>query len=203
MLPGELLTPCVRERDSVPKEDLRGWRGAHTDAGSQAHRSRREDGREQGDGQPAGAGGGESGRESPAGGRGARVPEVPLAFAALDGLPGSEHAGERSEREDVIGLVLSPPPPRRQPPLLSVGSQLRHTGRVRSRQSREREKHQAWPSSWVQLPERQFPAASEVGRWDRERLRCGECDAWLRDLRACLPRAPLGLLERLLIQFPD
>ena len=37
----------------------------------------------------------------------------------------------------------------------------------------------------------------------RERLRCGEWDAWLRDLRACLPRAPPGLLERRLIQFLD
>ena len=40
-----------------------------------------------------------------------------------------------------------------------------------------------------------------MGRWARERLQCGEWDAWLRDLRACLPRAPPGLLERRLIQF--
>ena len=53
------------------------------------------------------------------------------------------------------------------------------------------------------LPEGQFPAESVVGRWARERLQCGEWDAWLRDLRACLPRAPPGLLEPWLIQFLD
>ena len=56
---------------------------------------------------------------------------------------------------------------------------------------------------WVQLPERQFPAVSEVGRWAQERLWCGECDVWLRNLRACLPRALPGVLERRLIQFPE
>ena len=55
----------------------------------------------------------------------------------------------------------------------------------------------------MRLPERQLPAESAVGRWARERLRCGEWDAWLHDLRACLPRAPPGLLERRLIQFLD
>ena len=34
-------------------------------------------------------------------------------------------------------------------------------------------------------------------------MRCGEWDAWLRNLRACLPRAPPGLLERRLIHFVD
>ena len=56
---------------------------------------------------------------------------------------------------------------------------------------------------WVRLPERQFPAVLEVGRWARERLRCGEWDVWLRNLRACLPRALPGVLERRLIQFPE
>ena len=55
----------------------------------------------------------------------------------------------------------------------------------------------------MRLPERQFPAASEVGRWARERLRCGAWDAWLRNRRACLPRAPLGLSERRLIQIRE
>ena len=55
----------------------------------------------------------------------------------------------------------------------------------------------------MRLPERQFPAESEVGRRAQERLQCSEWDAWLRDLRACLPRAPPGLLERHLIQFLD
>ena len=40
----------------------------------------------------------------------------------------------------------------------------------------ERGRQQAWQGSWVRLPERQFPAASEVGRWAWERLRCGEWD---------------------------
>ena len=55
----------------------------------------------------------------------------------------------------------------------------------------------------MRLPERRFPAESEVGRWARERLRCGEWDAWLRNLCACPPRAPAGLLERRVIQFLD
>ena len=53
----------------------------------------------------------------------------------------------------------------------------------------------------MRLPERQFPAASELGQWVRERLQTGEWDAWLCSLRACLPRAPPGLLERRLLQF--
>ena len=55
----------------------------------------------------------------------------------------------------------------------------------------------------MRLPERQFPAESAVGRWARERLRCGEWDVWLRELRTCLPRAPPGLLERRFIEFLD
>ena len=55
----------------------------------------------------------------------------------------------------------------------------------------------------MRLPERQFPAVLEVGRWARERLRCGEWDAWLRNLHACLPRGPPGLVERRLTQFLD
>ena len=55
----------------------------------------------------------------------------------------------------------------------------------------------------MRLPKRQFPAKSAVGWWAWERLQCGEWDAWLRDLRACLPRAPPGLLERRFIQFMD
>ena len=55
----------------------------------------------------------------------------------------------------------------------------------------------------MRLPERQFPAMWEVGRWARERLPCGGWDEWLRNLRACIPTAPPGLLERRLIQFLD
>ena len=47
-------------------------------------------------------------------------------------------------------------------------------------------------------PSGSFP---KVGRWAREHLQCGDGDLWLRNLHACLPRAPPGLLERRLIQF--
>ena len=100
-------------------------------------------------------------------------------------------------------LSPPPPPPHRQAPPLSVGSESRHTGRVRSRRSWERGKQHDRPGLWVRLPERQFLAESEVGWWAQERLQCGEWDAWLRGLRACLPRVPPGLLERRLIQFLD
>ena len=66
-------------------------------------------------------------------------------------------------------------PPRLQAPLLSGGSELRHTGRVWSRWPWERGRQQARPGLWVRLPERQFPAVSEVGRWARDRW--GEWDA--------------------------
>ena len=100
-------------------------------------------------------------------------------------------------------LMPSPPPTRRQAPPPSVGSGSLHTGRVRSRRSWESGRRQDQLGFWVRLPERRFPAALAVsmGRWARERLRCGEWDAWLRELCTCLPRAPLGLLERRLIQF--
>ena len=53
------------------------------------------------------------------------------------------------------------------------------------------------------VAERQFPTVSEMGRLARERLRCGEWDAWLRNLHAFLPKARPSLLERRLIQFLD
>ena len=55
----------------------------------------------------------------------------------------------------------------------------------------------------MRLLERQFLAGSEVGQWARERLRRGEWDVWLRNLRAYLPRAPPGSLDRRLIQYLD
>ena len=108
------------------------------------------------------------------------------------------------DRENVIDVDAEPPPPpRRQAPPLSVGFGSRHTGLVQSHRSWERGRQQDRPGLWVRLPERQFPAKSAVVRWAGERLRCSEWDAWVRDLRACLPRAPPGLLERRLIQFLD
>ena len=50
---------------------------------------------------------------------------------------------------------------------------------------------------------RQLAAVSEVDLWARGPLRCGEWDVWLRNMPACLPRAPPGLLERRLIQSLD
>ena len=92
-------------------------------------------------------------------------------------------------------------PPLRQSPRLFGDSALRQTRRVRSRLFWERGRQQAQRGLWVRLPARQSPAGSEVGRWARERLRCGDWDLWLRNQHACLPRAPPGLLERCLIQF--
>ena len=76
-------------------------------------------------------------------------------------------ANARREKTSSTSM-LSPPPPHRQAPLLSVGSESRHTGRVRSRRSWERGKQQDRQGLWVRLPEQQFPAESEVGRWARE-----------------------------------
>ena len=67
----------------------------------------------------------------------------------------------------------------------------------------ERGNQQAHQGLWVRLPQRQFPAGSEVGRWARERLRCGEWDAWLRNPRACLPRAPAGVVGAADTTAPD
>ena len=50
-------------------------------------------------------------KESPAGGGGRRVLDVPLAFAAVEGRPESKRAGERQEREDAIDVDADPPPP--------------------------------------------------------------------------------------------
>ena len=71
-------------------------------------------GGELGDGHPAREGGGcgiQRGRESPDKSGDARVPDVPLAFAAARGRPGSERIGGRREREDVIDVDAEPPPP--------------------------------------------------------------------------------------------
>ena len=127
--------------------------------------------------------------------RGSRMSLWPLRLSRGDRGPSVQESAKREMTSSTSTLSPPPPPPRaRQAPLLSFGSELWHTRRVRSRRSWERGKQQARPGSWVRLPERQFPAASEVGRWARERLQCGEWDAWLHNLRACLPRAPPGFV---------
>ena len=147
IFPGEELALCVRNRDVGPEEDLGGWKGADASAESKVDHSPQGDGQEQGDGlptcmpacQPAGRGGGESSRESPAAGGDARITSVPMALVAVEGRPGSERAVERQGRDDLIDVDAEPPPPPgRQAPLLSVGSESRHTRRVRLRRSWER-----------------------------------------------------------------
>ena len=87
MFPRELIALCVQEKDVGPEEDLRGWRDAEATAESRADRGRRDVGAEQGDGRPTGGGGGgtERERESPDRSGDARVLDVPLAFADVQG----------------------------------------------------------------------------------------------------------------------
>ena len=113
--PGELLALCVREKDVGPQEVLGEWREAETPADSSADRGRRAEGGGA-RGQPAcRGGGGEAGPEKigeiPVRSGDARGPDVPQAFAAVQGRPGSERAGGRREREDVIDVDAEPPPP--------------------------------------------------------------------------------------------
>ena len=207
MFPGELLTLCVREKDVGPDEVLGGWRDAEATAESRADRSRGDDGGggggAQGDSQPTRGGGTEREMERvpiEAGTRGSRMSLWPSR--PCRGNRGPSVLADVGREKTPSTSMLSPPPHRQAPPL-SVGCGSRHTGRVRSRRSWERGKQQDRPGLWVWLPERQFPAESAVGQWAWERLQCGEWDAWLRDVRACLPKAPPGLLERHLIQFLD
>ena len=203
MFPGEVLALCVREKDVGPEEVLGRWRDAEATAESHACRSRRDDGGGQGDSQPAGGCGTERSGESvtEAGTRGSWMSLWPSRPCKGDRGP-SGLADVGRERTSSTSM-LSPPPPHRQAPPLSVGSGSRHTGRAELRRSWERGKQRGRPGLWVRLPDRQFPAESAVDRWAPERLQCGEWDAWLRDLRACLPRAPPCLLERRLSQFVD
>ena len=103
----------------------------------------------------------------------------------------------------VIDVDAEPPPPPRKLARPSDDSTSRPRGRVRLRPCWARGRPQDQPSSWVRLPEQEFPDGSEVSRWVRERLGCADSHTWLRSLHACLPRAPPGLLEWRLIQFLD
>ena len=133
---GEIQALCVQDRDLGPEEDLGGGRMQMQATSPKAVRKGLQ---EQEDGQPAGRGAGESSRENPAIGRGTRITSVPLAFAAVEGRPGSELVVERQERDDVIGVDAEPPlPPGRQAHVLSLGSESRHTGLVRLRRCWER-----------------------------------------------------------------
>ena len=189
IFPGELPALGVQDKDVRPEEDLGGWRGGDVDTESRASRRQRGDRPEHGDGQPSGQGGGERRGESLAVGGSARIPSAPLAFAAVEGCPGSKRGGEHQGREEVIDVDADPPPP-----LASAGtSSIRRlriaahrTGAVASVLG----KRKARQGSWVRLPERQLPAVSEVGLWARECLRCGEWDVWFRNVRACFPRVP-------------
>ena len=200
--PGEASGPlCARKGCGSRRSPGGGWRDAEATAESRADRSRRDEGGGGGGKETANLPGGVTLREmervpTEAGTRGSRMPLWPSRPCRGDRGP-SVLADVGREKTSSTSMLS---PPHRQAPPLSVGSGSRHTGRVRSRWSWERGKQQDRPGLWggggVRLPERQFPAESAVGRWARERLQCGEWDAWLRDLRACLPRAPPGLLER-------
>ena len=85
---------------------LMGWR--HRAA---VGRNLRGDRPGRGDSQPAAQGGGERRGESPAEGGSARIPSAPLAFAAVEGCPGSERGGEHQGGEEVIDVDAEPPPP--------------------------------------------------------------------------------------------
>ena len=202
IFPGELLALCVQDKNMGPEEDLGGWRGGDADTESRAGGDRLGDRPEHGGSQPAGQGGGERRGERPAAGGSAQGSGVPLRpLRPSRGARGpSEEVSARVGRKSSTSM-LNPPPPHQQSPLLSGGSASRHTGRWRM--SWERGRQQAQQGLWVRLPERQFPAGSDAGRWARERRRCGGWDVWLRNLHACLPRAPPGLLERRLIRFLD
>ena len=149
-----------------------------------------------GEGGPASGGGPKRSGESPDRSGDARVLDVPLAFAAVQGRPGSERAGGRWEREDVINVDAEPPPP---PAPLSAGTSSIRRLRIAA--------HRTGAVASV-LGKRKAaglarPVGAAAGRWAGERLQCGEWDAWLRDLSACLPGAPPGLFERRLLQFFD
>ena len=86
MFTGDLPALCVGERDMGPEEDLGGRRGADADARQTTVNAGTGGSKEMASLPGRGGGGGsESGRESPAGGGGVRVPNVPLAFATVEG----------------------------------------------------------------------------------------------------------------------
>ena len=102
-----------------------------------------------------------------------------------EGRPGSERAGERHERDDVIDVDASAPPPSASTSSIRRLRIAAHrTGAVASVLGKRKA---AGPTAcgcgW-------FPLASEVGPWARERLHCGEWDAWARNL----PIGPPSLL---------
>ena len=126
--------------------------------------------------------------------------DPPPALTAIEGSSGhgrwprGDRGGKSLTWMRTPRLPLQPAPP-------SGGCTSRPAGRVRSRPSWASGRPRARPGLWLRLPERRFPAASELGQWVRERLQTGEWDDLLCSLRACLPRAPPGLLERRLLQF--
>ena len=189
----ELLTFCIPDRDIGPNDELGGWPNGEGGAASPAgHEPRREAWVRRGNRPMRGRREGESG-QSPVGARVSRVPRRPLRLLrGAQGLSGEEETGEEATS---FTSMPSPRPPR-QSPRPSGDSASRRTGRVRSRLFWARPTPQDQRGSWVRLPERQFPAGLEVGRWVQERLRCCDWDECRRNLRVCLPGALPGLLER-------
>ena len=192
MFPGELLAHCVRVKDVGREEVLGGWRDAEAAAESSADRGRREDGGGGGgDSQPTGGGGPGRRGEIPVRSGDASVLDVPLAFAAVQGPLGSECAGGRREREDVIDVDAEPPPPpaHRQAPRPSVGSGSRHTGRVQSRRSWERGRQQDRSGLWVR-PSSSFPPSRQ---WVRG---LGSACGVVSGMRGCVTSVQAGLRPR-------
>ena len=134
----------------------------------------------------------------PVGARGSRVPPWPLRpLRHARGLSGEVQNGD----EATSSTSIPPPPPLQRLPRPYDDSASRPIGRVRSRLFWATRRPPDQRGLLVRLPERQFPAESEVGWWVWEHLRCGDWDEWSGNLRVCLPRAPQGLLEGRLIQF--
>ena len=197
MFPGELQALCVWEKDVGSEEVLGGWRDAKAQTESGANRSRGDEGGGGARRQPTREGGGlalrkEERAPTEAGTRGSRMSLWPSR--PCKGNRGPSVLADVGRQRKSSTSMLSPPPPPVGRHLLYPSAPDRGTPdgcrRVGLRGGGGR------PGLWVRLPERQLPAKSAMGRRARERLRCGEWDAWLRDLRACLPMAPPGLLER-------
>ena len=141
-----------------------------------------------------------------AGARGSRMSLCPLQPSRDDQGPSVQESAKRETTSSTS--TLSPPPP---PPSVGTSSIRRHrnaahkTGAVTSVLGKRKA---ASSARLVGSAARAAVSRCIVGRWvdvcsGAPAVRCGEWDAWLPNLCACLPRALPGLLERRLILFLD
>ena len=135
-----------------------------------------------------------------AGARGSRMSLWPLRLSRGDRNP-SVLASAKAEKTSSTSMLSPSPPYRRHLFYSSLPIASHRKGAVVSVLGKR--KAAGLARLVGAAAQAAVPAASEVVQWAREHLWCGQWDAWLRDLRACLPRAPPGLLERRLIQFLD